>query len=111
MNLTIFAPDDFKKHLTVLENKAKFSKARVHCELGTMSNYQHYVLTGNEGVGKRDAVNEIYQQMVSVSGLTNFVTKDAATMFDFNDGFSSSMNEACKIFLSRKFLDKPTMAE
>ena len=95
-DLTIFAPDDFKKHLTVLENKAKFCKARLHCELGATSNYQHYVLTGNEGVGKSDAVNEIYQQMVSVSGLTNCVTKDAATMFDFNDGFSSSMNEACQ---------------
>ena len=96
MNLSLFAPEDFKKHLTALENKAKFSKAGLHCELGATSNYQHYVLTGNEGVGKSDAVNEIYQQMVSVSGLTDCVTKDASTMFDFNDGFSSSMAQACQ---------------
>lgn len=96
MNLTIFAPDDFKEHLKILENKAKFNKARLRCELGFSSSHQHYVLTGNEGVGKADAVQEIYQRMTDVAGLTDCTTLDAMSMFDANEGFESAMTGACQ---------------
>ena len=93
MNLTTFAPDDFKAHLLVLENKARFNSARLRCELGPTTCRQHYVITGNDGVGKSDAVQEIYQRMVGVSGLTNCVTRDAISMFDANMGFDNALSE------------------
>lgn len=96
MNLTIFAPDDFKEHLNVLDNKAKFNCARVRCELGFSFGHQHYVLTGNEGVGKSDAVQEIYQRMIGVSGIKSCITEDAISMFEVNDGFGNAMNNACQ---------------
>lgn len=97
MNLTVFAPNDFKEHLKVLENKAKFNSARLRCELGGSSNYQHYVLTGNEGVGKSDAVQEIIKRISGSSKSINYTTRDAIAMFDANDGFGSSMAEALSI--------------
>lgn len=96
MNLSVFAPDDFKEHLKVLENKAKFNSARIRCELGFTASHQHYVLTGNEGVGKDDAVQEIYQRMTGISDIESCVTKDAVSMFDANDGFGSAMSNACQ---------------
>ncbi len=96
MNLTVFAPDDFKKHLIVLENKAKFCNARLRCKLGFTSTHLHYVLTGNEGVGKREAVREIYEKMKAVSGINDCVTMDAVSMFDVNDGFESAISNACQ---------------
>jgi len=95
MNLTVFAPDDFKEHLKTLDNKDKFSSARVHCGLGFSTSHQHYVLTGNEGVGISDAVQEIYQRLMGISGIKSCVTEDAISMFDVNDGFSSAMSDAC----------------
>lgn len=95
MNLISFAPDDFKEHLKALDNKAKFNSARQRCELGFDSNHQHYVLTGNEGVGKGDAVEEIFKRMANISDISEVVTVDAAEMFDSNDGFASSMNKYC----------------
>ena len=91
MNLTTFAPENFKEHLRALDNKAMFKSARIRCDLGFTTNHQHYVITGNEGVGKSDAVQEIYQRMVNVSGLVDCVTKDAALMYDANGGFEESM--------------------
>ena len=63
MELTSFAPDDFKEHLLVIDNKAKFKSARLKCELGFTTTTQHYVITGNDGVGKSDAVQEIYLRL------------------------------------------------
>lgn len=94
MNLTTFASNDFKEHLKVLENKAKFNQARLRCELGFSSNHQHYVLTGNEGVGKADAVQEIFIKLRDGDGLKRINTEDALSMFDFNDGFESSISGA-----------------
>ena len=96
MNLTTFAPDVFKEHLIGLDNKAKFNNARLQCELGLTTNHQHYVLTGNEGVGINDAVQEIYHRLVDVSGLVNCITTDAVSMFDPNTGFESSLCDVCQ---------------
>ena len=95
INLTTFAPTEFKEHLLVLDNKAKFNRARLSCDLGSTTIYQHYVITGNDGVGKSDAVQEIYKRMLEATGLSNCVTYDATTMFDTNTGFSESLSEAC----------------
>lgn len=96
MNLTVFAPEEFKKHLKLLDNKAKFNSARLRCELGTTGNHQHYVITGNEGVGKGDAVDEIYKRIAGVTGIVSHVTKDADSMFDANGGFDAAMKELCQ---------------
>ena len=93
MNLTTFAPDDFKEHLRALDNKEKFNRARIHCELGATTDHQHYVITGNDGVGKEDAVTDIFKRVASISELERCVTKDATTMFDANDGFGGSFGE------------------
>ena len=96
INLTTFAPDDFKEHLIVLDNKAKFNRARKRCELGTTTSHQHYIITGNDGTGKDDAVKEIYERMADISEFRECVTKDAAEMFDATSGFESSLPEACE---------------
>ena len=93
MNLTTFAPDDFKEHLRALDNKEKFNRARIHCELGATTDHQHYVITGNDGVGKEDAVTDIFKRVASISELERCVTKDATSMFDANDGYGGSFGE------------------
>lgn len=95
INLTTFAPDEFKKHLSVLDNKAKFFRARQCCELGSTTTYQHYMITGNDGVGKSEAVQEIYQRLKLSAQLEKCVACDAATMFDTNLGYSESLSEVC----------------
>lgn len=92
MNLTTFAPEDFKEHLIVLDNKAKFCSARILCELGFTASHQHYVITGNDGVGKSDAVKEIYQRMAGPLGLVSWDTLDAVSMYDGNAGFENSLS-------------------
>lgn len=96
MNLTTFAPDDFKEHLLVLDNKASFNMARRASGLENTPNSQHYVIIGNDGVGKRDAVQEIYIRIGPASGLTECVTQDAALMFDINTGFEKAMSDLCR---------------
>ena len=95
MNLSIFAPADFKEHLVELENKTEFRSARLKCELGFTTSNIHYVITGNDGVGKGDAVKVIYEKIAGVLGLVTCHTCDAATMFDNNTGFSESLHEVC----------------
>ena len=96
MNLTDFAPKEFKEHLKVLDNTVKFNSARRRCELGQTVHLQHYVLTGNEGVGKSDAVQAIFQRLVNMADFTECETDDAATMFNYTDGFESSMSFSYK---------------
>ena len=95
MKLTDFAPAEFKEHLKVLDSSAKFKKARLSCELGIGSNHQHYVITGNDGVGKSEAAEEIYLRVADAFGLTKFVVRDAILMFEPNEGFEKSILEAC----------------
>ena len=95
IELTAFAPEEFKEHLSVLEHKAEFIRARQRCELGSATVYQHYVITGNEGVGKSEAVHEIYQRVADAAGIERLVTCDASKMFDSNLGFSDSLPREC----------------
>lgn len=90
MDLSIYAPDDFKEHLKVLDNKAKFSKARRDNSLDSGFCHQHYVLTGNDGVGKGDAARELYQRLSDISGIDEYVETDAASLFEIMTGFNMS---------------------
>ena len=96
MNLLDYAPADYKEHLRALDNTARFNSARLRCELGFNASHQHYVLTGNEGVGIPVAVQEIYERMKNIYKVSEYAYHDAAQMYDFNEGFVSSMAEACK---------------
>lgn len=96
MDLTTFAPKEFIEHLTVLENKAKFNTARLDADLAITVNRQHYVITGNEGVGKSEAVHAIYDRIAEASGLESYVVKDATSMFDANAGFAPAISESCQ---------------
>ena len=88
--------------METLDNTIKFSKVRLHCELESdsdnkpCSTLQHYVMTGNEGVGIPDAIREIRQRLTDIYKITEYAYHDAASMYDFNEGFASSMSDACK---------------
>lgn len=102
MNILDYAPVEFQEHLKALDNTVKFYKVRLRCELEsdadhrTSSTLQHYVLTGNEGVGIPEAINEIRNRLISIYNITGFNYRDATSMYDFNEGYESSMNEVCK---------------
>ena len=96
IDLTTFAPEAFKEHLTVLDDKAKFNMARLTSGLGHTPICQHYVLTGNEGVGKNEAVKEIYNRIAGPFGLVDCVVRDAAFLFNTNLGFEESMSQLCR---------------
>ena len=85
MNLLAYAPDDFKEHLRALDNMAKFNSARLRCELGFSATHQHYVLTGNEGVGISDAIQEIQERVKSIYQISEYAYFDAVAMYDFNE--------------------------
>ena len=94
MNLTTFAPDDFKEHLRALDNKGKFNRARIYCELGATTNHQHYVITGNDGVGKEDAVKEIFNRVASVAELERLQRFRKTISYCISNMLSSWLQEA-----------------
>ena len=102
MRLLDFAPVEFREHLTALDNTIKFNKVRLRCELESDSNslasstLQHYVLTGNEGTGITEAINEISQRLKSIYNISDFANNDATSMYEFSEGFVTSMADACK---------------
>ena len=102
MRLLDFAPVEFREHLTALDNTIKFNKVRLRCELESDSNslasstLQHYVLTGNEGTGITEAINEISQRLKSIYNISDFANNDATSMYEFSEGFVTSMADTCK---------------
>ena len=96
MNLTSFAPADFKKHLEDLENTIRFNKARIVNGLGLSNMLQHYVLTGNDGAGMDDAVNAIYELVKEAFNISECEVKNAEELFDSTDGFESSLKDVCQ---------------
>ena len=102
MRLLDFAPVEFREHLTALDNTIKFNKVRLRCELESDSNslasstLQHYVLTGNEGTGITEAINEISQRLKSIYNISDIAYNDATSMYEFSEGFVTSMADACK---------------
>lgn len=96
MDLTCFAPAAFQEHLAALDHLAKFNQARLSSELGISKEHRHYVLTGNDGVGKSDAVQAIYRRLEEVYGLTSCVERDALALYEPNDGFANGLLEECR---------------
>lgn len=104
MSLIEYAPIAFKEHLAALDNKIVFKRVRHSCELESddepenkkSSNYQHYVLTGNEGTGIIEATEELRKRLSHLYNITDISYHDAASMYEFNEGFINSMNDACK---------------
>ena len=92
MKILDYAPEKFKRHLSMLDKMVMFKDARKQCELGFKNKAQNYVFTGNEGTGFSAAVSEIFERMKSICGLTDFAYYDALSMFDSNDGFSGSLD-------------------
>lgn len=96
MNLTTFASDEFREHLKVLDNKARFNSERIASGLGNTPNCQHYIISGNDGAGQSEAVDEIFQRIGHVTGLEEYIVSDAALMFDPHAGFENSLRNICK---------------
>ena len=92
MKILDYAPEKFKKHLRILDNMVTFHEMRNHYELGFSNKAQNYVFTGNEGTGFSAAVSEIFERMQRICDLTECTYHDAFSMYDPNDGFSSSMD-------------------
>lgn len=95
MNLTAFAPKEFKEHLKELENTIAFNRKRHMEGLGYDNPLQHYVITGNEGVGIDDAVKRLYNLVADAYGIGDCERSYANEMFDSSGGFEESMKEAC----------------
>ena len=96
MGILDYAPSDFKEHLKALDYTIKFNSARESCNLGSKIGQQHYVLTGNEGIGIDEAVQEIFKRMKMICDDVEYAYNDAVTMHDYNEGYESSMTQACK---------------
>ena len=96
MNLTSFAPAEFKEHLKNLEETIRFNKARIVHGLGLSNMLQHYVLTGNDGAGMDDAVNAIYELVKEAFNISECEVKNAEELFDSTDGFESSLKDVCQ---------------
>ena len=78
MNILDYAPVEFQEHLKALDNTVKFYKVRLRCELESDSDHQassslqHYVLTGNEGVGIPEAIGQNIKKHKPLSVFHNF---------------------------------------
>ena len=94
-DLRQFAPKSLKEHLNVLDKMVEFNKARKNCGLGNSCCLQNYVLTGNDGVGKRSAAYAIYRRIASLSDIRSYIERDAATLFEPSDGFATSLKSEC----------------
>ena len=95
MGILDYAPSDFKEHIKALDCTIRFNNARVSQNLGSTMRHQHYVLTGNEGIGIDEAVQEIFKRMKMICENTEYAYNDAVTMHDYNEGYESSMAQAC----------------
>ena len=96
MNLTSFAPADFKKHLEDLENTIRFNKARIVCGLGLSNMLQHYVLTGNDGAGMDDAVSVIHKLVRENFNISEYEKVSAEELFEPTDGYESTLKDVCQ---------------
>lgn len=96
MNLLEYAPRAFKDHIARLDTQARFREARICHELGFNNKMQHYVLTGNDGVGIEDAIRLLFDRWEGRSESSDYSHLHADRMFDVNTGFESTVSEACQ---------------
>ena len=94
INILDYAPSEFKEHLGYLQRVVAYNNARLEIEASSVSDIikgHHYVLTGNEGVGKEDAARAIHEQLNRLGIVRNMVVRDALSLYDPNDGFVTGL--------------------
>ncbi|MBO7051562.1 MAG: AAA family ATPase [Prevotella sp.] len=95
MNFSTFAPTEFKEHLKELKASLLFNKAREDRSLSNTNILRHYVLTGNEGVGKEAAADDIFALIREPLEIEEYAVRDANNMFESQVGFENSIREEC----------------
>lgn len=96
INLLDYAPENFKTFLQYLRDVVTYNEGRKQQELSTISSIlrgRHYIITGNEGVGKEEAARAIYEELKRLGVVRSFSKQDAIKLYDSNDGFSNSISE------------------
>lgn len=96
VNLLDYAPENFKDYLHYLRDVVTYNEGRKQQEQSTVGDIlrgRHYIITGNEGVGKEVAARAIYEELKKLGIVKSFSKEDAIKLFDTNDGFSNSINE------------------
>ena len=96
VNLLDYAPENFKTYLQYLRNVVTYNEGRKQQDLPTLSGIlrgRHYIITGNEGVGKEEAARAIYEELKQLGVVRSFSKQDAIKLFDSTDGFTNSIDQ------------------
>ena len=96
VNLLDYAPEDFKKYIQYLRDVVTYNEGRKRQELSTISGIlrgRHYIITGNEGVGKEEAARAIYEELKRLGVVKSFTKQDANKLFDSTDGFANNIDQ------------------
>ena len=96
VNLLDYAPENFKIYLQYLRDVVTYNEGRKQQELPTLSGIlrgRHYIITGNEGVGKEEAARAIYEELKRLGVVRSFSKQDANKLFDSSDGFTNSIDQ------------------
>ena len=94
VNLLDYAPENFKDYLQYLRDVVAYNEGRRQQELSAISGIlrgRHYIITGNEGVGKEEAARAIYAELKKLGVVRSFAKRDAVTLFDSTEGFASNI--------------------
>ena len=94
VNLLDYAPENFKDYLQYLRDVVAYNEGRRQQELSSISGIlrgRHYIITGNEGVGKEEAARAIYAELKKLGVVRSFAKRDAVTLFDSTEGFASNI--------------------
>ena len=95
-NLLDYAPENFKNHLQYLRDVVTYDNGREQQGLSTISDIlrgHHYIITGNEGVGKEEAAHAIFEELRDLGIVSHFVKKEAIRLFDPNDGYGNNIDQ------------------
>ena len=96
INLLDFAPENYKLYLQYLRDVVTYNEGRKQQELPTISGIlrgRHYIITGNEGVGKEEAARAIYNELKNLGVVRSFTKQDAIKLFDSTDGFANNIEQ------------------
>lgn len=96
VNLLDYAPENFKHYLQYLRDVVTYNEGRKQQELSTISGIlrgRHYIITGNEGVGKEEAARAIYAELKNLGVVRSFTKQDGIKLFDSTDGFANNIDQ------------------
>ena len=88
VNLLDYAPENFKDYLRYLRDVVAYNEGRKQQDLPTIHGIlrgRHYIITGNEGVGKEEAARAIYGELKKLGVVRSFAKHDAIKLFDSTD--------------------------